>query len=389
MKVKLRDVCDFYSGTGFPSEFQGKTKGQFPFYKVGDISKNVLLGQRRLTFSENYVDMDVINKIKGTIVPANTVVFAKIGEALKLNRRAITNCECLIDNNTIGIKAKTMYIRTLYFYYFMCNLDMQKFAESTTVPSVRKSKLMDISIILPTLDEQQRIEKVLDQINDIIVNRQKQLKKLDELVKSRFIEMFGSFPENSKNWKICTIKEIVSDVRYGTSRAAVDGGKYPYLRMNNITYDGELDLTDLKYIDIPDKELEKCTVKCGDVLFNRTNSKELVGKTCVYNRNDTMILAGFIIRIRVNENILPVFLAMFLNMDFSKTMLKEMCKSAIGQANINATELQKIRIILPPIELQEEFVKFKNQTGKSKLEIKKSLDKLEILKKSLMQEYFS
>lgn len=389
MKVKLRDVCDFYSGTGFPSEFQGETKGQFPFYKVGDISKNVLLGQRRLTFSENYVDMDVINKIKGTIVPANTVVFAKIGEALKLNRRAITNCECLIDNNTIGIKAKTMYIRTLYFYYFMCNLDMQKFAESTTVPSVRKSKLMDISIILPTLDEQQRIEKVLDQINDIIVNRQKQLKKLDELVKSRFIEMFGSFPENSKNWKICTIKEIVSDVRYGTSRAAVDGGKYPYLRMNNITYDGELDLTDLKYIDIPDKELEKCTVKCGDVLFNRTNSKELVGKTCVYNRNDTMVLAGFIIRIRVNENILPVFLAMFLNMDFSKTMLKEMCKSAIGQANINATELQKIRIILPPIELQEEFVKFKNQTGKSKLEIKKSLDKLEILKKSLMQEYFS
>ena len=69
MKVKLRDVCDFYSGTGFPSEFQGETKGQFPFYKVGDISKNVLLGQRRLTFSENYVDMDVINKIKGTIVP--------------------------------------------------------------------------------------------------------------------------------------------------------------------------------------------------------------------------------------------------------------------------------------------------------------------------------
>lgn len=388
MKVKLRDVCDFYSGTGFPSEFQGKTKGQFPFYKVGDISKNVLLGQRRLTFSENYVDMDVINKIKGTIVPANTVVFAKIGEALKLNRRAITNCECLIDNNTIGIKAKTMYIRTLYFYYFMCNLDMQKFAESTTVPSVRKSKLMDISIILPTLDEQQRIEKVLDQINDIIVNRQKQLKKLDELVKSRFIEMFGSFPENSKNWKICTIKEIVSDVRYGTSRAAVDGGKYPYLRMNNITYDGELDLTDLKYIDIPDKELEKCTVKCGDVLFNRTNSKELVGKTCVYNRNDTMVLAGFIIRIRVNENILPVFLAMFLNMDFSKTMLKEMCKSAIGQANINATELQKIRIILPPIELQEEFVEFKNQTDKSKLEIEKSLDKLEILKKSLIQKYF-
>ena len=185
MKIRLGDVCDFYSGTGFPNEFQGERKGQFPFYKVGDISKNVISGHQRLAFSENYVDIDVVNKIKGTIVPADTVVFAKIGEALKLNRRAITNCECLIDNNTIGIKAKNTCIRTLYFYYLMCNLDMQKFAESTTVPSVRKSKLMDIRVIIPTIDEQKKIEKILNKINELITNRQQQIKKLDELVKSR------------------------------------------------------------------------------------------------------------------------------------------------------------------------------------------------------------
>lgn len=302
----------------------------------------------------------------------------------------------LFNNFTglIRVKNYDKWSSEYIFYSLFVNYlngSTKKFENKTTGLHNLKldSYLKSVEITERSLKEQQAIVNVLNHLNKIIQKRKKQLKKLDELVKSRFIEMFGSFPENSKNWKICTIKEIVSDVRYGTSRAAVDGGKYPYLRMNNITYDGELDLTDLKYIDIPDKELEKCTVKCGDVLFNRTNSKELVGKTCVYNRNDTMVLAGFIIRIRVNENILPVFLAMFLNMDFSKTMLKEMCKSAIGQANINATELQKIRIILPPIELQEEFVKFKNQTGKSKLEIKKSLDKLEILKKSLMQEYFS
>ena len=88
------------------------------------------------------------------------------------------------------------------------------------------------------------------------------------------------------------------------------------------------------------KELLKCSVQRGDVLFNRTNSKELVGKTCVYNRDEMMVLAGFIIRVRVNEKILPEILSTFLNTDFSKKMLYGMCKSAIGQANINAQEFQ-------------------------------------------------
>ena len=200
--------------------------------------------------------------------------------------------------------------------------------------------------------------------------------------------MFGIYPANQRGWEKCTIRDIVTDVRYGSSRPAVNGGKYPYLRMNNITYGGELDLSDIKRIDIPDNELEKCTVKRGDILFNRTNSKELVGKTCVYNRDEMMILAGFVIRVRVTDRILPEFLSAFLNSDFSKKMLLAMSKTAIGQANINAQELQNIGLYLPPIELQERFVRFKEQVDKSKFAVKQSLEKLEILKKSLMQEYF-
>ena len=158
--------------------------------------------------------------------------------------------------------------------------------------------------------------------------------------------------------------------------------------MNNITYGGELDLTYTKRIDIPDNELDKCTVRRGDVLFNRTNSKELVGKTCVYNRDEMMVLAGFVIRVRVTERVLPEFLSAFLNTDFSKQMLLGMCKAAIGQANINAQEMQNIGIYLPPTELQRQFVQFKEQTDKSKLAIQQSLEKLETLKNALMQQYF-
>ena len=205
---------------------------------------------------------------------------------------------------------------------------------------------------------------------------------------SRFVELFGTFPTNEKGWITGTIRDVISEARYGSSRPAVDGGQYPYLRMNNITYGGELDLSDVKRIDVPDNELEKCTVRRGDVLFNRTNSRELVGKTCVYNRDEMMVLAGFVIRVRVNSEVLPEFLSAFLNTDFSKQMLLGMCKTAIGQANINAQELQNISLYIPPINLQQKFVEFKAQVDKSKLAVQKSLDELETLKKSLMQQYF-
>ena len=202
--------------------------------------------------------------------------------------------------------------------------------------------------------------------------------------------MFGTFPANEHGWPVGTIRDGVMDVRYGSSRKAAEdnNGQYPYLRMNNITYGGELDLTDVKTIDIPDDELDKCSVRRGDVLFNRTNSRELVGKTCVYNRDELMVLAGFVVRVRVNDRLLPEFLSAFMNTDFTKTLLLSMCKAAIGQANINATEFQNIGIYFPPIECQQEFVQMKAQSDKSKLVVQQSLEKLETLKKSLMQQYF-
>ena len=230
----------------------------------------------------------------------------------------------------------------------------------------------------------------MKKVEEIIEKRQQQLTALDNLIKARFVEMFGTFPSNEKGWPTGTIRDLVTEVRYGSSRKAAEGdsGKYPYLRMNNITYSGELDLSDTKTIDIPDEELDKCTVRRGDLLFNRTNSKELVGKTCVYNRDELMVLAGFVVRVRLNEKALPEFVSAFMNTTFSKQMLLGMCKAAIGQANINAQELQNIGIYIPPIELQREFVSFKEQIDKSKSVIQKSLDETQLLFDSLMQQHF-
>ena len=260
--------------------------------------------------------------------------------------------------------------RQFVYYFLKSNLGRQMIrakAAGSVRDNLKLDMLKEMTIPDSSLDDQRHCVATLDNLQYLIELRKKQLNELDNLVKARFVEMFGIYPANQMGWETGKIRDTVADVRYGSSRPAVDGGKYPYLRMNNITYGGELDLSDVKRIDVPENELDKCTVRRGDVLFNRTNSKELVGKTCVYDRDEMMVLAGFVIRVRVNDRVLPEFLSAFLNTDFSKKTLSEMCKAAIGQANINAQEMQNIGLYLPPLELQRQFVQFKKQIDKSKV----------------------
>ena len=169
--------------------------------------------------------------------------------------------------------------------------------------------------------EQILICEKLNKLYEIIKLRRQELQLLDELIKARFVELFGDPIKNPKGWEVVTIGDIVTEVRYGTSKPAVEGGKYPYLRMNNLTVDGHLDLKDLKYIDIPDDEMEKCVVRKGDVLFNRTNSIELVGKTAVFDLPEDTVIAGYIIRVRLNERLLPEIFSQYMNLEALKDIL--------------------------------------------------------------------
>lgn len=293
-----------------------------------------------------------------------------------------TDCVVLIPNE---------YIRCKYLYYFfLCNMvTLENGFKGAGLKHTNKNYISNIEIYnVPNIETQDKIIKALNMVFGIKFYYQQQLQKLDELVKSRFIEMFGDPKRNTRKWDMVTVGDIATDVRYGTSRPATEGGKYPYLRMNNLTYEGYLDLTDLKHIDIPDNEVEKCVVRNGDVLFNRTNSVELVGKTCVYNLDSDMIIAGYIIRVRIDDRVLPVILSSYLNSTVMKEQLRSMAKGAVNQANINAQELRSIPIYLPPITLQHEFATFVEQVDKSKFAVQQTLNKAQLLFDSLMQKYF-
>ena len=323
-------------------------------------------------FCREYCGKEVASKDKTTykIVPYG--YFAYNPSRINVGSVDWQRCEAqVIVSPLYNVFSVSDELDRQFLYYFLKSNIGRQMIRAKAAGSVRDNLKLDMlkEMTIPdsSLDDQRHCVATLDNLQYLIELRKKQLNELDNLVKARFVEMFGIYPANQMGWETGKIRDTVADVRYGSSRPSVDGGKYPYLRMNNITYGGELDISDVKRIDVPENELDKCTVRRGDVLFNRTNSKELVGKTCVYDRDEMMVLAGFVIRVRVNDRVLPEFLSAFLNTDFSKKTLSEMCKAAIGQANINAQEMQNIGLYLPPLELQRQFVQFKKQIDKSKV----------------------
>lgn len=249
-------------------------------------------------------------------------------------------------------------------------------------------QLSSLSIPLPPKSTQLAIVSELDKINELIRLKKEQLKDFDNLAQSLFYEMFGDPVENEKGWEVKKLGEVCTDIKYGTSKPASENGRYTYLRMCNLTTDGFLDLSNTKQIDIPDDEIEKCIVRYGDILFNRTNSIELVGKTCLFDKKEPMVIAGYIIRVRLNDTLLPVVLARMFNLASIKKLLRSMAKGAVNQANINSKELASIRIPLPPLPLQRLFAQRIEQIEREKSEVQKSIQDFETLLASRMQYWF-
>jgi len=157
----LMNVADVRSGIGFPHEHQGKRSGDLPFYKVGDISRAVLNSRGVLNNGDHYVSREVGKILKGKPIAVGSTVFAKIGEAIRLNRRAITTSECLVDNNVMAVTANDG-ILDRYLFHFMRTTDFNEASRATTVPSLRKGDIEELVFPLAPSNEQKRIADKLD-----------------------------------------------------------------------------------------------------------------------------------------------------------------------------------------------------------------------------------
>ena len=375
-KVKLGDICEVITGNTPSKKIKEYwDKDEVPFITPPELKYEGI----------NYITPSIfVSKIgakQGRIISKNSICVCCIGSLGKLGilkEDSITNQQI----NSLILKDKNIDLLYLYFYLKTIKNNLESIASSTTVKIINKSSFEKIEISLPNLEIQKKISKKLELLENNIDFRKNQLNYLKELNKSLFTRMFGDIKTNDKNWEIKKLGEVVQ-TQYGTSKKATSiVGKFPILRMNNITYSGEMDYKDLKYIELSDSEKEKFLLKKGELLFNRTNSKELVGKTGLFNLDIPMAFAGYLIRIKPSNLIHSKFLLFFMNSEFMKKLLYNKAKNIVGMANINAKELEDFSIILPPIELQNKFAERVEKIEKLKFTIWKIILKVyKILKK--------
>ena len=354
---KLGEIVDFYSGYGFPKNLQGKKTGKYPFYKVGDISKNVQNGFSHLLLCDNFIDDNDLSALKGVLLPESTLVFAKIGEALKLNRRALTKELCLVDNNVVGIKAKTDKCLDLYLFYYFKTIKLEKYSRATTVPSVRKSDIELIPIPLPPLATQHqivsRIETLfaeLDKAVQHLCTAQQQIKTYRQAVLKAAFEGCDKFEKIIKHF------DVTGGLTKNSQREKFPV-KMPYLRVANVYYN-RLDLSEIKEIGVQESEIKEKLLKKDDLLFVEGNgSKEQIGRVAIWNGSiENCLHQNHIIKGRPLGTTLSKFALYYFISDFGREQIIKVASSTSGLYTLSTEKVRNLNVPACSISEQQRIV---------------------------------
>lgn len=285
-------------------------------------------------------------------------------------------------------KPEIVYNRFLMHYLQSMRPYLEQESRGVAQKGIYLKQLSNLSIILPPLDEQRKIAAVLDKVSDLIAKRRQQLDKLDEIVKSRFIEMFGDVIRNSKAWQMRVFEDVAASRLGKMLDAKQQTGKYsyPYLANFNVQW-FRFNIENLNQMDFDEDDRAEFELKDGDLLVCEGGE---IGRCAVWhNEIQPCFFQKALHRVRCNRQIIhPDYLAWWFKYNCDYDGFTAIAGSKATIAHLPGIKLKQLQVAVPPIELQEQFATFVEQTDKSKLAIQKSLEKLEILKKSLMQKYF-
>lgn len=381
--AKLGDICKIQSG-GTPSRAESTywNNGGIPWVKISDIK------DKYLNNTEEHITEAGLKNSSAKIFPAGTIlytIFATLGETCILNIDASTN------QAIAGIQIESNLVFKDYLYYYLLSQKnaVSQMGRGVAQNNINMKMLKEFEIPLPPMEEQRRISALLDKVSDLIAKRRAQLDKLDLLVKSRFMEMFGDPVINPYGWDTSDLINL-GECKNGMNFHTDDSGVVIHCLGVGDFKDLSLieDTSKLPTISLNEMPSDDYLLANGDIVFVRSNgNKALVGRSvAVYPNDIPTTFSGFCIRFRIqNPAILPSYLLRVLKTD---SMRKKMAGRGANIQNLNQKILAELRIPIPGLALQEEYELFIKKIDKSKLTVQRSLDKLETLKKALMQQYF-
>ena len=385
--ARLGDVCTVVSGTTPKSNHSGYWDGNLNWVtpaELTDESDTIYETQRKIT-SQAVIDSSLKSFPAGTVLLSSRAPIGKV---------AIAGTEMYCNQGFKNlICSEKIYNR--YLYHFLKNKTayLNSLGRGATFKEISKSIVENIEIPLPSLEEQREIAAGLDKVSDLIAKRRQQLEKLDFLVKARFVEMFGDPVSNPKGWMMIPLKECLTGIDNGQSFICSNQSRHyewpAILKLSAVTY-GEYRPDENKALLNISQFIKSAEIHAGDLLFTRKNTPDLVGMAAyVYHSPSNLMMPDLIFRLNTKENCAKIFLWQLINHNLFRSKIQSIASgTAKSMSNISKERLLKLKIYLPPIELQNQFSDFVEQTEKTKTSIKTSLAKLETLKKALMQEYF-
>lgn len=386
------------SGSGFPIERQGKENGDYPVCKASDIADANKSGV--LYSAANFLDKKDI--LGYNIVPKDSIIMPKIGEAMKKNNRAITGCDVLVDNNCQGLFSTSMDVK--YAYYLFRIIDMNWFDNAGTIPCVNNTRLINSSIPYPSYKEQRNISNKIDKKVKVFENIESKItiqiqaledykksviteavtKGLDKNVKMKDsgIEWIGEIP---KHWELVKLKHIAEKISKGISPKYVEQQITPVV--NQATFSNGVFNYDLKYCS--DKPIGEGLLKKDDVLLATTGGGVL-GKTYLFEEEGNYLASTDVAYLRFKNKNLSKLVYYILSVNY------ELLNGVYGKGSTNQTHLQMNMLSnmeIPITDLEElnqiiqaidEKCSYIDEAITAK---QKQLETLEEYKKSLIYEY--
>ena len=345
MRVKLEDVCVRGSSNLKQSDVIDKT-GEYPIYGAAGYIGNV---------DFYYQDQPYVAVVKdGAGIGRTSLYPAKSS--------VIGTMQYLLPKENVLPE---------YLCYVVKYMHLEKYFTGATIPHIYFKDYKKEEFNLDTLDRQKEIVNILGRIESVISSRQQELQKLDELIKARFVEMFGDMYLNSKGWseaKLESMADVVSGITKGRKTKSEDLTEVPYMAVSNVK-DGYIDWTTVKTIEATQQEIEQYRLLADDVLMTEGGDPDKVGRGAIIKEPlENCIHQNHIFRVRLDESVmLPEFFAEYLQHQRSKRYFLGCAKQTTGIASINMTQLRALPVLIPPLSKQEEFVLFKSQVDKSKL----------------------
>ena len=384
--ARLGDIGQIITGnTPKTADTNNYESNDIAFIKPSDIYEDEVG-----TISETEYYISEYARGKARILPPGCILVTCIGIVGKV---AVNSVECAFNQQINAIIPNLNLCDTRYLAYAILGQRnrLQDVANAAVVPILNKTQFSQIEIPLPSLTQQRYISTVLDRISGLIAKRQAQLDKLDLLVKARFVEMFGDPVMNPFGYPIHQLSEYIEFLTSGSrgwSQYFSDAGEY-FITIKNVK-NCAISLDDVQHVQPPENaEAVRTKVKEGDLLISITADLGRTGVVTKEIAEHGAYINQHLTCIRLNQDrLIPLYVAYYLESSAGKAQFTSKNQNGV-KAGLNFNAINSLKLIVPPMELQAKFIGFVSQIEKTESRINHSLDKLETMKKALMQEYFS